>query len=245
MNDFIIEIDGIKITWYKEFIESGCKKIALRFSGGVDSTLVLWLLCYFLDKAKIYDVEIYNYYLRDCSRSIPSKSEPLRKIINHIQSQFPKINLKPMDVAVYWFVSSWDRKKENVYLEQAAVKKEKWMREKYGVDWFINGINLGYTEKEFIELGIPKEVYDTRDDRRDPSRMLTGIDTHDNVTKRAPLYNVNKSLVKKLYERYDLIDTLYPMTISCMSYKYPFPCKTCFWCVEKYAVFGTYDIILK
>ena len=235
--------DDIKITWYKDFIESGCKKIALRFSGGVDSSLVLWFLCYFLDKAQIYDVEIYTYYLRDCSKRIGSKSPALRKILNYFRSQFPKIDLKPMDVVTYWNWNPWIGKQTK--LEQAAITKENWMRETYDVDWFINGLNLGYTEEEFISLNIPKEVYDTRDELRDPSRMLTGIDTHDNVRKRSPLYQVNKTLVKKLYERYDLIDVLYPMTISCMSNYHPFPCKKCFWCVEKYAVFGSYDGLLQ
>lgn len=239
MNEYIVEVDGIETTWFKDFIQSGCKKIALRFSGGVDSSLVLWFLCYFLDKAEIYDVEIYTYYLRDCYKRIGSKSETLKEILNFLRTQFPKIDLKPMDIVTYWSWSKWSQKKFK--LESAAIKKEQDMKEKYGVDWFINGLNLGYTEEEFIHLGIPKEVYETRDQLRDPIRMLTGIDTHDNVEKRSPLYKFNKTLVKKLYEKYNLIDVLYPMTISCMSNYHPFPCKKCFWCVEKYAVFGTYD----
>jgi len=237
MNDYIIEIDGVEITWFKNFIESGCKKIALRFSGGVESSLVLWLLCYFLDKAKIYDVEIYNYYLRDCKKKIKSKTEPLKEIINLIQNEFPKIDLKPLDVTVYW--------SNLMLLEPNAQKTEKRLYEKYNVEWFINGLNLNHTEEEYIKLSMPKEVYDTRDEKRDPSRMLFDIDTHDNVKKRSPLYQCTKSTVKKIYEKYNLIERLYPKTISCMADFPPFPCKTCYWCVEKYAVFGSYDNLLQ
>lgn len=237
MKDYIIQIDGTEIIWFKTFLESGCKKIALRFSGGVESSLLLWLLCYFCDLAGRYDIEIYTYYMRDCNKKIPSKSQPLRDIIDFVKKDFPKVDVKPLDVTVFWSWTSVETR-----LEPSCVKKEKQMSEKNGIEWFINGINLNLSEEELIDLGIPKEVCDTRDVRRDEHRILKNIDTFTyDIIRSIPLYNITKVSVKHLYERYGLIDTLYPMTISCMADFRPFPCKTCFWCMEKYAIFGSYD----
>jgi hypothetical protein len=237
MKDYTIEIDGKKIIWFKTFLESGCKKIALRFSGGVESSLILWLLAYFCDLAERYDIEIYTYYMRDCNKRIPSKSPPLREIIKFVQGDFPKVNIKPLNVTVFWSWTSMAAK-----LEPSCVRKEKELSEKYGIEWFINGINLNHSVEELINFGIPEEVCETRDVRRDEHRILTNTDTFTyDIIRSIPLYNITKLSVKHLYERYGLIDRLYPMTISCMADFRPFPCKTCFWCMEKYAIFGSYD----
>lgn len=237
MNNYIIEIDGVKITWFDDFLNSGCNKIGLRFSGGVESSLLLWMLCYFCNLSGRHDIEIYPFFMRDWYKKIPSKAKYLKLIINYVQTEFPQVNLKPLDLTMFWSAISKDTK-----LEPSCEKKENYLRKAYGIQWFINGINLNLNKEEFLNLGITEEEYETRDARRDKHRILTSTDSFQyDILKSIPFYNVTKITIKKLYQKYGLMETIYPWTDSCLSDKLPFPCKKCLWCKERYAIFGSYD----
>ena len=57
--------------------------------------------------------------------------------------------------------------------------------------------------------------------------------------------NTNKKIMKKIYEEYDLMDKLFPITRSCEGSDYEtgnflYPCKKCWWCEERMWAFGRY-----
>ena len=239
--DFILDVNGVKITWFKDFLDSGCNKVGIRISGGVDSTLILWMLCYFCDLSKRYDIEIYPYYGRDCSKLIASKVNAINGIIDMIKSSFPKVNIKPIMVSVYWSRNISGPRMNSDDLYPWAKEREEYLKLNYGVEWFINGRNVNLSKEEYLYLGIDSDLYMDRDEKRDPDRMLTGKDTFEDVEKKCPLYNCSKYTIKKIYEKYNLMETLYPKTSSCASVRKPYPCKKCLWCREKKAVFDTYD----
>lgn len=239
--DFILNIDGVKITWFKDFLDSGCNKIGIRISGGVDSSLLLWMLCYFCDLSKRYDIEIYPYYGRDCSKFIGSKANDINEIIDIIKSSFPKVNIKPLIISVYWSRKISGPRMNSDDLYPWAKERELHLLKEHNVNWFINGRNVNLSKEEYFYLGIDNDLYIDRDEKRDPDRILTGKDTFQDVKKTCPLYNCSKYTIKKIYEKYNLMKTLYPKTSSCASIIKPYPCKKCLWCREKKAVFGTYD----
>ena len=61
-----------------------------------------------------------------------------------------------------------------------------------------------------------------------------------------PFVNVDKKFVADLYKQFDLMDDLFPLTMSCIGFDYQTnyftePCKKCYWCHEKKWAFGCYD----
>jgi hypothetical protein len=60
-----------------------------------------------------------------------------------------------------------------------------------------------------------------------------------------PFKQVTKMFIKHLYNHFNLLDTLFPITTSCtrlyIKENITTPCKQCFWYQEKYWAFGCYD----
>ena len=54
-----------------------------------------------------------------------------------------------------------------------------------------------------------------------------------------PIIDKDKIWIKNHYEKNNLIESLLPLTVSCISIK-DIPCKKCYWCKEKYTTFGIY-----
>lgn len=57
--------------------------------------------------------------------------------------------------------------------------------------------------------------------------------------------NTNKKIMKTLYDKFNLIDNLFPITRSCegSDYEtgnYTYPCEKCWWCEERNWAFGRY-----
>ena len=62
-----------------------------------------------------------------------------------------------------------------------------------------------------------------------------------------PFINVDKKFIADLYNQFDLMSSLFPLTKSCIGFAketefFTKPCKTCFWCHEKKWAFNTYDM---
>jgi hypothetical protein len=60
-----------------------------------------------------------------------------------------------------------------------------------------------------------------------------------------PWANVDKKFIYEQYKKHNLLDTLEPLTWSCIAYAedtnfFTEPCKRCYWCKEKYWGFSKY-----
>ena len=60
-----------------------------------------------------------------------------------------------------------------------------------------------------------------------------------------PWANVDKKYIYEQYVKHKLLDTLEPLTWSCIAYAedtnfFTEPCKRCYWCKEKHWGFGKY-----
>ena len=61
-----------------------------------------------------------------------------------------------------------------------------------------------------------------------------------------PFLNMTKKDFADLYEKHNLMDSLFPYTASCVAKagetnNFTKPCQKCFWCLEKYWAFNMYD----
>ena len=55
-----------------------------------------------------------------------------------------------------------------------------------------------------------------------------------------PLISYTKRELALLYKDYGLMEDLFPVTVSCIGDE-PYPCKNCWWCLEKHDAFGMFD----
>ena len=255
MKNFCIEIGDTKIIWFDTFFKTPLKKIAVKISGGTDSSLLLWMLCNFITISKQYDIEIYPYHGRDLSKINVNTSRGVRKIIDFVSKQFPNVKIHRLSLKTYRSVSLDGTQRaepnvfnygDNVFCWPDILENE--MKDSYEIDLFINGRSMNFTKEEanFYCLNSGEYTYENyRDFRRDPDRILTGKDTYNNVKKYSPFFNCNKIVIAEMYKIYNLMETLYPMTVSCVALEGTNPCKQCVWCKEKYVAFGLYDFGLQ
>jgi len=255
MKNLIIKIGDTKIIWFDTFFKNPVKKIAVKISGGTDSSLLLWMMCNFIDISKQYDIELYPYHGRDLSKINVNTSKGVREIINFVSNQFPDVKIHELSLKTYRSVSIDGQKRtehdvydygDNAFSWPDILEQQ--MRNNYNIDLFINGrsMNLTHEEADFYNLNSGQYSYQNyRDFRRDPHRILTGKDTFVDVEKHSPFYNCNKFAIAEMYKMYNLMETLYPMTVSCVALEETNPCKQCVWCKEKYVAFGSYDFGLQ
>lgn len=257
MSDFILDTGDTKITWFKTFFEEwDYKKIGFKASAGVDSSLLLYILSYFIDKTESYDKVIYPYHGKDHSvRNVDSVTTVIN-IINFIRNKFPKVDIRDPYILSFRTLDLLGNNIRNnpekeIYGKDTGCKfpkeAEKYLNETYDIDIFLNGRNLNISKEEAEQEGVLDTWLSQRDSRRDGNRITTAFDADGKyfaevtASVNSPWHTVKKDGIKKLYEKFELMNTLYPMTISCTSFNGPSPCKTCHWCKEKYMTFGSYD----
>lgn len=234
--NLILDIDGAKITWFDKFFKSNINKIGIHLSGGMDSSLLLWLLCKFATDLNRFDLEIYPCHARDFDDRVKNTTTIIKNIIKVISNEFPKIKIHPLTIGIF---NSHTDPRRIVWSKKPDDK----LRNVYGVDLIIDATNLNLSEEQATQIGIDITAstwITQRDHKRDPHRILTGTDTYENVEELYPFYRCNKLDIKKMYDRYDLMDTIFPLTYSCIETVGKFPCEACHWCIEKKAVFGVY-----
>ena len=74
-------------------------------------------------------------------------------------------------------------------------------------------------------------------------KSLDTIELSETKKDRLPFYDINKKWIAEQYIKYDLMNDIYPYTISCTKftknrYGYGSMCNNCFWCKERLWAFG-------
>ena len=60
------------------------------------------------------------------------------------------------------------------------------------------------------------------------------------IRRGGPMGAYTKKYVAELYKKYNLMDNLFPITVSCINDLPIGACKKCWWCKERYWAFGRY-----
>ena len=128
---------------------------------------------------------------------------------------------------------------------------DKWalkLTEENDIVFFTNATNLPAPEeaitinKELAKFVGTREAprnYDTQDLER------IGIK---GIPEYSPFKDVDKDLLLKYMKMSFLLETLFPLTRSCLGSAevtdyHEKPCKMCYWCEEKHWAFGQYDAV--
>ena len=243
---------------------SGYDKIGISASAGTDSTSVFYLLAKYVNKP------IYPIHGVDIHR--PNSISHINDIHLTIKNFFPNADIKDIEFFEYDIkpqphlcIFCKNNDAPNHYRALADVMFEKGETEgiapggfakrlahnegyeaaakKYNIPIIAFGMTATPPLDVMEKLGMPYEK--RRLDYRAQSPRLTTSSTP--YHHLHPLINEDKSYVAKIYKHYDIMETLFPLTSSCIGFSedtngFTEPCKKCYWCYEKKWAFGTYDL---
>ena len=206
-------------------------KIAISMSGGLDSSLLTYLLCKEIsDNNK--NTKVFPLHGIDNTR--PTSPENIQNIINFLRKSFPKVEINDM--------LTWDNTKD---YKTPKSKKDSDGIKKWCLEYKIKYIYQGRTANP------PKEVLDKFGGFYQEERSHNNeqpIKEHIrpfNAYLIRPWKNIDKKYIYEQYVKHNLLETLEPLTWSCIEYAektnfFTEPCKECYWCKEKHWAFGKY-----
>lgn len=206
-------------------------KIAISMSGGLDSSLMTWLLCKEISDKK-QNTKVFPLHGIDNTR--PTSPENIQNIINFLRNSFPTIEINDM--------LTWDNTKD--YKIPKSKKDsdglKKWCL-KYSIKYLYQGRTANPPKKILEEFGGFHQ--EERNHYRD--KPIKELIRPFNAYLIRPWANVDKKYIYEQYKKHNLLDTLEPLTWSCIAYAedtnfFTEPCKRCYWCKEKYWGFGKY-----
>ena len=210
--------------------------IGIRISGGLDSALVLYMLCTYINETQ-KDLKIFPMTTNDFYR--PYQVEFADRVIKWMKRQFPDVFFYDHD--------TYNLKEGEDYIEgqyHHKIRAGQQFYEKYGkrVDIVLHGVNLA-PPSEIVETFVNQDgkpftgPKDNRNISQDPWDMEKKL--------YKPLVNLDKKGIAEIYDYYNLTDTLFYVTRSCecgdttLTNNLTTHCETeCWWCFERKWGFG-------
>lgn len=209
-------------------LSNNYSKVSIQLSGGLDSSLLLYMLVKDNPDLMIYPL------VMDVETGLSIAWSSAEKVLDFVLSALPnqiqaakvtRINQDP------WAGQHLSRANMLSVLECHVV---------YGTEANYHGVTLNPTRDQ-MQPDMPDAVWEDRDHRRDPlpyGLRYDEIDLSLGIKWHSPLRNLTKRAVHDLYEELGLLDTLAPLTESCHS-RFAVtqndgkPCGKCYWCYEK------------
>lgn len=225
-------------------------KIApISLSGGLDSASLLYLICRHFPQ-----IEIYPYTCKDLNA--PKDAEAAEQIVKWMQKEFP--NNKLHDIQIYEFN---DRTEDFVTWKEVDNARKQYPKfndlSDFGVSKIIqvdriswnfmskfpgavriDGMTRNPPASEMQKLGFYEKA-ERRRDKEEPTVEEWRTDYDKKVLYIYQAYaNVDKKFVAGVYQDYNLMHTLFPLTRSCtgtakQTDNFTRECHKCFWCHEK------------
>ena len=204
------------------------KNIGIGMSGGMDSSLLLWLLAHHIDKN---DLDITIYIWSCIHEEKPWQHIYAAKAREFVMNAFPNVKFGEHMVRM---TTAKD------YIDNGT--RLSWdMVAKYNITALFNGVTVNPPE----EIGAPvwKKRWQRRAERRDWSNRQWWLDERaeckcDHHTEYLPFIHSDKRLVLAFYKKYGLLASLGALTRSCEGWieeteNFTKECKGCWWCIEK------------
>lgn len=221
------------------------KQVLLALSGGLDSASLFYLIC-----NNFPEIEIIPYTGWDktapfdylCAKDIiqfMKEKFPNQKILEHEFFEFDINNKEWRNLAE----EKWEEEKVIINgkkvdrassisgLTKILMKRhfENELRKKWNNALMITGMTCNPP----IEEQRKNNFYELAERRRDTRNQIPWFNTI-----YQPYINIDKKFVANVYKKHKLMDTLYPLTSSCVGSEeetnyFSKPCGKCFWCKEK------------
>lgn len=232
------------------FIDDKITKIGVKLSGGADSTIIYYALCeYYKDRkdVKIYPITLslswtphYHYFAKRAARKV---AELTGKLYTSRITAF--VSHRNTTVDEFFML-----------LEQEQEKLVSYAVEKYGIQIVYSGITSNpnisllksfikenkdmFTQSKMKYLNASIKQRDkTRDDHSDKLYLQT----IDGIMRNAPFIKKDKIASYQAYKDYNVLDSLYPHTMSCEHLSPNRPpeqqqhCGHCYFCLERLYAF--------
>jgi len=217
---------------YKIKLNLGHENIGLGMSGGLDSSILLWLLAHHINENKL-DTTIHIW---SCiHQEKPWQHIHAKKVIAFVKEEFPNVKFGKHRITRTSAKDYIDNGRKNSW---ALVEEEK-------VTALFNGVTVNPPE----EIGAPiwKKRWQRRAETRDWNKKEFWVAerseayvmaTEPHHTEYLPFVHTDKRIVLALYKKYGLLADLGALTRSCEGWieeteNFTKECKGCWWCVEK------------
>lgn len=212
---------NLKANYHNKWLEikllkNKRKKLGSHMSGGVDSALMTFLMAKFIYDNDLKDTKIVPVHGWDVRRQHSYSPDDVRNVLNIIKPLFPTVQID--DLYIYAFNKIKGEEKDKY-----ARPNIKLLYKEKIIDGFAYGSTREPPPKALVDLGIES------------------IGRTEEIRYGGPMGAMTKKDIAKLYEKYNLIDNLLPVTVSCIDdLPNGKPCEKCWWCKEKYWAFGKY-----
>jgi len=202
--------------------------IGIMSSGGTDSSFVLWWLAKCINDLNLCDshtlLPIHGFDLSFSFNTTPY----FLKIVKVIRDFYPKVNI--LDPYIIKYRDKYEINRDNAW--GIRTRKSEYLRpvvkklEKGLIDVSIGALTSAPLFEKVDFGSITRER-----NFKEKSKIKKGF-----------LINVDKKFLAYQYRKFNLMNTLFPLTKSCVTPdKKGNACKRCDWCKEKYWAFDCYD----
>jgi len=232
------------------FIPESHKTLCVSVSSGTDSSLLLYLVCSYLTEHKREGIKIIALHLIDLVRVPKSKSD-FDAIIDRFEEEFPNITFTRR------YVTLVEDRSKNIN-KTTVVDKEIVKLISEGVESLFFGRTKNPPKEVYESFGLElrpaliereEDNVKAKDIRRMFDKNKNEIDSPENcsVMMSKFLLTVDRSFIAEYYNKISFLKDLFPLTKSCVSSSVKLtngwtqPCKTCWWCKEKFWAFHKYD----
>lgn len=182
--------------------------IGCSISGGADSTILMYLLMKFANKP----VKFYSAK----STLLPNRAEAALACYNKC------VELTGCTTSEL-ILTEYDVRLDSTNIFSKPIEDK--------ANGIIDVIYTGITKAPGVVLDFSEEVL--------PRRVFDGLKPElDSDNFYQPFINDNKTIIKDLYVEFDLLDSLYSITFSCIKSTTLTHCEKCWWCSERFWAFG-------
>jgi len=201
------------------------KRVGLKISGGADSAIVGYMLSKYVI-AERPDIKIIPITVQQVGKNY--QLIYAKKIIEFYKNEFGDIFLEhytDISLTNETYVTTQEKLMKHLYKENI-------------IDFHFIGLTANPPPS-----GIPESIYSsgqTAPPNRDRTEKSKLVYTN---SRCAPLINIDKKGVAELYQKLNVIDTLFPLTRSCEKLTNDFlkHCELCWQCAERFYGFGRYE----
>jgi len=221
----------------------------ISVSGGLDSASLLFLM-----STHFPQIEVIPFTCRD--QNAPKDADAAEEIVKWMQSEFPQNNIRDIEINdfndrtedfVTWKECDEVVEKHPQLKGMRRVQVSKiiqvdrisWnLMKRYPGAVRLDGMTRNPPTDDMKRLGFYDKAERRRDQENPPIKEYRADYDRQWLYIYQAYANVDKKFVAGVYKDYNLMETLYPLTRSCVGTarqtdNFAWECHKCFWCHEK------------